>query len=143
MKILRKLIKGPVEQIGANIIGRVFWPPVSVAVLAEGEHDDFLVLNADTHYELPGGLLNHRESLREAAKREVKEETGFEVDLGDLLDVRSSKNGVHFFFHGKVKGGEKNGSWEGVPEFVYRDEMSDKAWRLEHSHIEEYLFPEE
>lgn len=143
MGILRKLIKGPLENLGANLVGRVFWPPVSVAVLAEGEHDDFLVLDADAHYELPGGLLNRGESLREAAKREFKEETGFKVDLGDLMDVRTSRNGVHFFFHGNVKEGEKNGSWEGVPEFVNREAMTGKAWRLEHSHIEEYLFPED
>lgn len=143
MGLLRKIVKGPVESFGARVIGKVFWPPVSVAVLAEGEHDDFLVLDADAHHELPGGLLNRGENLREAAKREFREETGFEVDLGDLLDVRTSRNGVHFFFHGRVKGGEKNGSWEGVPEFVKRDEMGDKAWRLEHSHVEEYLFPEE
>ncbi|MEF8880579.1 MAG: NUDIX hydrolase [Candidatus Nanohaloarchaea archaeon] len=143
MGIVRKIIKGPIEHIGAKVIGEIFWPAPSVAVLAEGQHDDFLVLDADAHYELPGGLLKRGEDLRDAAKREFKEETGFKVDLGDLMDVRTSRNGVHFFFHGEVKDGEKDGGWEGYPEFIDREEMSDKAWRLEHSHIHEYLFPEE
>lgn len=143
MELIRKVIKGPIEHYGAKILGQVLWPPVSVAVLAEGDHEDYLVLDADSHYELPGGLIKRGEDLREAAKREFYEETGFEVDIGDLMDVRTSENGVHFFFHGKVTGGEKSGSWEGTPEFVRGDEMLEKTWRLEHSHVHEYLFPEE
>lgn len=143
MEFVRKIIKGPVEKWGSNIIGKVFWPPVSVAVLAEGEHNDYLVLDAGAHHELPGGLLKKGEDLRNAAKREFKEETGFEVDLGDLIDVRTSENGINFFFEGIITEGEKNGSWEGVPEFVKKKEMKNKAWKLEHSHVHEYLFPEE
>ena len=79
MKYLRKLIKGPFERlILTRFIGRVLWAPVSVAVMAEGDHSDYLVLNTGSHYELPGGLIQSGEDLREAAKREVKEETGFD-----------------------------------------------------------------
>ncbi len=38
-------------------------------------------------WSIPGGLVEVGESLREAAKREVEEETGIEVEIGDLLDV--------------------------------------------------------
>lgn len=142
MKYLRKLIKGPFERLVlTRFIGRVLWAPVSVAVMAEGDHSDYLVLNTDSHYELPGGLIQSGEDLREAAKREVKEETGFEVEIGDLLDIHNH-GGITFFFHGKVKGGEKTGSWEGRPEFIKKENMKDKAWKLEHSHVHEYLFPE-
>lgn len=143
MKHLRKLIKGPFERLVlTRFIGRVLWAPVSVAVMAEGDHSDYLVLNTGSHYELPGGLIQSGEDLREAAKREVKEETGFEVEIGDLLDIHNH-GGITFFFHGKVTGGEKTGSWEGKPEFTKKEDMKDKAWKLEHSHVHEYLFPEE
>lgn len=142
MKLVRKIIKGPIERIIlTKFIGKVLWAPVSVAILVEGKHDDYLVLNSDPHYELPGGLIKSGEKLREAAKREVKEETGFNVELGDLLDIHNH-GGITFFFHGKVTGGEKSGSWEGKPEFVKKEEMKEKAWKLEHSHVHEYLFPE-
>lgn len=136
-------MKGPIEKILlTELLGKVLWAPLSVAVLAEGEHEDYLVLKAGKKYELPGGLVKSGEDLREAAKREVKEETGFEVEIGDLLDVHNH-GGITFFFHGKVRDGESKSSWEGSPEFVKKDEMKNKAWRLRHSHVHEYLFPEE
>lgn len=141
--MISDFIKGPFERNLAKIIGRIFWPPVSVAVLAEGEHDDFLVLKHGEKHELPGGIIKAGEDLHRSAEREFKEETGFEVEIKDILDIRTSSYGLTFFFHGNVIDGEKESSWEGKPVFVKREEMKDKTWRLEHSHIHEYLFPEE
>lgn len=140
---LTDFVKGPFERNLAKIIGKVFWPPVSVAVLAEGEHDDYLVLKRGEKHELPGGIIKTGEGLHESARREFKEETGFDAEIKDLLDIRTSSYGLTFFFHAKVLEGEKNSSWEGEPVFVKREEMKNKAWRLEHSHVHEYLFPEE
>ncbi|WP_342766565.1 NUDIX hydrolase [Candidatus Borrarchaeum sp.] len=38
-------------------------------------------------WSFPGGLVNVGEAVREAAKREVKEETGLSVKIGDLAGV--------------------------------------------------------
>lgn len=145
MKLLRKFLKGTIETNAARIFGRVFWPPCASAIMAEGEHDDILALNAGEHYELPGGIIDQGEDMKEAAKREAKEETGFDVEVGDLMDIRVSDNtgSIQFFFEGKVVGGDPKGSWEGEPEFIPKEEIEDKVWRLEHSHIHEYLFPRE
>lgn len=143
MSLKRKFLKGLVENYFVRWLGDLLWPPVSVAVLAHGENDDILTIKSSGSHELPGGLLENHEGLREAAAREAKEETGFDVEVGKLLDLRIPEGGlggVHFFFEAEVTGGEKSGSWEGEPEFVPKEEVEERAWKLHHSHVHEYLF---
>lgn len=142
---LRIRIRNLVEYGLVATIGRLLWAPPSAAVLVEDD-DRVLALNVNGQYELPGGLIVAGEDPRDAAKREVKEETGLAVDVGDLLDFRvqtRGRGGLHFFFEGEVTGGELSGSWEGRPEFVPVGEVRDKVWRLHHAHVHEYLFPSE
>jgi ADP-ribose pyrophosphatase YjhB (NUDIX family) len=60
---------------------------------------------------IPGGEIKTGERLLEGAAREVLEETGFEVEVGELIDVRESINAkkhhsVRFTFAGRIIGGE-------------------------------------
>jgi 8-oxo-dGTP diphosphatase len=41
-------------------------------------------------WSIPGGMLELGEKLREGIAREVREETGLEVDVGEVLDVFDS-----------------------------------------------------
>lgn len=84
----------------------------AVAVVHEGR----LLLVQHTkkdksYWLLPGGGLEWGESLREAACREVQEETGLSVTAGDVLFVSEtlapddSKHVVHLVFSGRLTGG--------------------------------------
>jgi 8-oxo-dGTP diphosphatase len=41
-------------------------------------------------WSIPGGMLELGEKLREGVAREVKEETGLDIDVGEVLDVFDS-----------------------------------------------------
>jgi 8-oxo-dGTP diphosphatase len=47
-------------------------------------------------WSLPGGRLEHGESLTDAAAREVLEETGIEVEVLDFLGVFEAPGDTHF-----------------------------------------------
>lgn len=51
-------------------------------------------------WSIPGGLVELGEGVRDAVKREVMEETGLDVDLGELFDVVDA---VHRDQAGKVQ----------------------------------------
>lgn len=67
-------------------------------------------------WSIPGGLVELGETVQEAVKREVKEETGLEVEVIKLIDVidniiRDEENKVRFHyvlidFLVSIKGGE-------------------------------------
>ena len=64
---------------------------VSAVVRQRGEPDRILLMRRsdNEHWGLPGGYVEPGESVRSAAQREVREETGYEIEVGRLVGVYS------------------------------------------------------
>jgi NUDIX domain len=63
---------------------------LSVSAIVWREHEILLMRRSDNGYwGLPGGFVELGESVAEAARREVVEETGWEVEIGRLIGVYS------------------------------------------------------
>jgi len=89
--------------------------------------DLFLVINRSDGrgYSFPGGVCNWKEPAEQAMRREVREETGLEVQRSQLLfeyrnviDVRSWVS----VFTAEARGSLQE-SWEGVPLWVTMAEL--------------------
>jgi 8-oxo-dGTP diphosphatase len=90
---------------------------VAVTALISNDADDILVqLSARRGWELPGGRVEEGEDLIEALTREIKEETGLDVEAGLLISVFSNlKNpAVIFGFRCKYISGELKTSAESL-----------------------------
>jgi len=70
------------------------YPKIAVDVLIADEKKGILLIRRKTEpfkgrYALPGGMVEYGETVEKAAVREVKEETGLDVELEGLLGVYS------------------------------------------------------
>jgi len=90
------------------------WPRVRVAALLLQDDKVVVVRHRSAgrpYHLLPGGGVNYRETLEIALAREVLEETGFVVSVGDLLFVNDTidpsgpRHVVNITFSAQVVGG--------------------------------------
>ena len=87
-------------------------PKVGVFTAVFDENDRILCvkINYDSGYwTLPGGHLENNESPYDGAKREVLEETGYIVNIENLISVYSApqKDYIVFLFRGRIIGQTK------------------------------------
>lgn len=75
-------------------------------------------------WDFPGGFIEGAEHPEETVKREVKEETNLDVEVGDLVGIFTSvyddsgRNTLDITYHCKIKGGE----------IKLSDEVTEAKW---------------
>ena len=84
-------------------------PKIGVFAAVFDENDRILCVKINygsKNWTLPGGHLEKHESPSVGAKREVLEETGYIVDIENLISVYSAteKDDIVFLFKAKIKG---------------------------------------
>lgn len=120
------------------------------------EGDRILLLNQDTDsgrgWSLPGGKVEEGEQLDAALTREMREETGLEVAVKELVYVCDYFSGpthiVHMTFKVERTGGIVGDITEGVDtkvirgvEFVPLDELQDKGFSERFQELAAQGFP--
>lgn len=85
--------------------------------------DKLLIVNGDGAGDFwctPGGRLDYGEDLKMGVAREVKEETGLDVTVGDAFAVsefvleKDTFHNVDVFFYCEVTGGEISSDWKDI-----------------------------
>lgn len=104
-------------------------------LVADSERRILLVRHAERGWEIPGGYVNIGEDLITALQREVKEETGIDISVGQLAGIHQNvqvespeiPTKVIFDFMAKMKGGQLKTSHEHIDVgWFARDEVLNK-----------------
>jgi ADP-ribose pyrophosphatase YjhB (NUDIX family) len=78
--------------------------PAVSAIVTDGNEGILLILRTDNNYwSIPGGGVKPGESVRQAAAREVKEETGIDCEVTGLVGIYSDPNHVAAYDDGEVR----------------------------------------
>lgn len=106
---------------------------ISAAVIVQNSKNEILLVKGPKRgWEMPGGLVEENESLSEAAIREVKEESGFDIAIKRFCGIYQYKDrsSCNTLFLGELIGGAAKRSEESldVGFFPIEEVLSKVCW---------------
>ena len=107
---------------------------VSVAAMVTNDRGEVLLVNSPWRgWEYPGGLIEPGESFQEALHREVREESGVEIEITGFVGICKNieRNIVNIDFTAKYIGGELRTS----------EESTEVVWVTPEKALEMITFP--
>jgi ADP-ribose pyrophosphatase YjhB (NUDIX family) len=125
-----------VQRLAALLTLERMPPFVSAAAIVERDGSILMIRDtAQRQLVLPGGHLRWRESVAEGVRREVREETGYDVEPESVISVQSGTPSstdtgiVRIVMSARIVGGRERSSAEGDVEWVQRDQCERGTWR--------------
>ncbi|MBD2848624.1 NUDIX hydrolase [Paenibacillus sp. IB182496] len=120
---------------------------VSAAAIVVNEKDELLLIKGPKRcWEMPGGQVEIGESLREAAIRETKEESGIDIEIIKFCGIfQNVSNSIcNTLFLAKPIGGELIRSSESLDSgfFPIKEALNKVEWKDFRQRIEYCLRPE-
>jgi 8-oxo-dGTP pyrophosphatase MutT (NUDIX family) len=119
-------IEGNTYQVQLN---QLSFRPAVYSIIVQDEK--ILLSKQWDGYDFPGGGIELGESTEDAVMREVKEETGLEVEVGKIVYANNSffklpfkgdfVHSIHLYFECEVVGGELSTSFFDMQEKEYAD----------------------
>jgi len=106
-------------------------PRACVAILYDGQILMVLHKTAErTYWTLPGGGWKNGETIEQTAIREVKEETGLDVDVEKLLFEEEYVGGTSYCYLAKLKGEHIEPTLEFLPkeESIFGTMLHSAVW---------------
>lgn len=119
------------KDIVCGFLSRFLWPRSSAVALVFDE-EKILAIDTGDYFMLPGGALEHGESFKDTAKRETREETGYEIELRDKVSEGiNSVGGAEKIFSATLGQKEQvsSGNWEGEPVWIKPEGAANRKWR--------------
>ncbi len=108
-------------------------PPLGcISVIVEDQGRYLLLRRPEGGLVFPGGFMRWREHPKQTAVRELKEETGLQVEVNHVVACYSNSSAnfgsmstITLVYCGEVCGGEMRGSVEGQPCWIEESKLLD------------------